>query len=303
MIKKSIIFTIFLLVCWGFFINNRPFSLSQHQWQDNIISAEKFIFDLDSIDNLIVGTSLARRVRMDSLPNYYNLSFGGLSIFDGLNILRNKNNLPKNVFIETNLISGSENKNFKKIISSSILNSLKESSNVFRTDKQPLAYISLGFLKPLVSGVFSNVIYRMRDRMKFKFCDEKKNIILEPSSPLFDKMLTSQIKNYSKNINLSEMDKGFNNLKKNVNFLKSKGVNVIFFEMPINPKLVYLNKSNYIRDRVIAEYPDHDFIKIPENFKSYKTTDGVHLTKEESKLYTKYFKKKAISITQNVSKD
>lgn len=296
MIKKSIIFTIFLLICWGSFIKYKPFSLSQHQWQDNIISAEKFIFDTDSIDNLIVGSSLARRLQMDSLPNFYNLSLGGQSIFDGLNILRNRKNLPKNVFIEINVIVRGENSNFKEIVSSPILNTLKESSNIFRTDKQPLAYTGSRFVSPLVGAFFSKVIYRVRDKIKFEFKQKEENNISVPDNSLFDKMLALQIESYSKDIDTSMMDKRFKNLKKHVDLLESKGVNVFFFEMPVNPKLIELNRADYLRDRVKSEFPNNNFIKLPENIGIYKTGDGVHLTGEESKIYTNYFKNEAITV-------
>lgn len=296
MIKKSIIFTIFLLICWGGFIKYKPFSLSQHQWQDNIISAEKFIFDTDSIDNLIVGSSLARRLQMDSLPNFYNLSLGGQSIFDGLNILKNKKNLPKNVFIETNVIVRGENSNFKEIVSSPILNTLKAGSNIFRTDKQPLAYTGRRFVTPVVGAFFSKVIYRVRDKIKLEFKQKEENNNSEQDNSLFDKMLTLQIERYSKDIDTSMMDKRFENLKKHVNFLESKGVNVFFFEMPVNPKLIELNRADYLRNRVKSEFPNNNFITLPENIGIYKTGDGVHLTGEESKTYTNYFKNEAITV-------
>jgi len=300
MIKKSIVFTIFLLICWNFLIKNKPFSLSQHQWQDNIISAEKFIYDIDSIDNLIVGSSLARRFQMDSLPNFYNLSLGGQSIFDGLNILRNKKNLPRNVFIETNVIFRGENSNFNEIVSSSILNKLKESSSVFRTDKQPLAYVGYKVVSPIVWGFFYKIIYRVRDKTKLEFQPKETINTSKSGNTIFDKMLALQLDSYSKDINTSMMDKRFESLKNHIVFLESKGVKVFFFEMPVNPELLELNRAKYLRHRVKSEFPNNYFISLPNNLEIYKTRDGVHLTNEESKIYTEYFKNEVITVANNI---
>lgn len=289
MIRKSIILTISLLICWGGVIKYKPFSLSLHQWQDNIISAEKFIFDIDSIDNLIIGSSLARRFQMGSLPNFYNLSLGGQSIFDGLNILKNRKRLPKNVFIETNFIVRGENSNFKKIVSSPILNLFKANLPVFRTDKQPLAVVAV---------LFRTAIYKFKNALK---SDEKDiPLVVKMENPIFDKMLALQIEGYSKDIDTIIMDMRFKDLKIHVKFLESKGVNVFFFEMPVNPHLVELNRASYLRNRVKTEYPNSNYIKLPENFEMYKTADGVHLTGEESKIYTNYFKNEAITVANNV---
>jgi hypothetical protein len=302
MIKKSIIFTIFLLICWNFLIQYKPFSLSQHQWQDNIISAEKFIYDIDSIDNLIVGSSLARKLQMDSLPNFYNLSLGGQSIFDGLNILRNKKNLPRNVFIETNVFVRGENSNFNEIVSSSILNKLKESSSIFRTDKQPLAYVGKRVVSPIVSGFFYKIIYMVRDKIKLEFQPKETINPSESGNTIFDKMLALQLDNYSKDIDTSMMNNRFESLKNHIEFLESKGVKVFFFEMPVNPALLELNRSKYLRHRVKSEFQNNYFISLPDNIEIYKTGDGIHLTSEESKIYTEYFKNEVITVANNVYK-
>jgi hypothetical protein len=272
----------FLLICWWGFIKKNPFSLSLHQWQDNIINAEKFIFDIDSIDNLIIGSSLAARLQMDSLPNFHNLSLGGQSIFDGLNILKNRNRLPKNVFIETNVILRGENANFKKIVSSPILNLLKANSPIFRSDKQPLVLFK------------KKVIYKLKGVLEFQ--ENDRTLVTKTDNPIFGEMLALQIEDYSKKIDTIVMNEQFENLKNHVEFLEAKGINVFFFEMPVNHQLVELTKAKYLRYRVNNEFSNNDFITLPKNIKKYKTRDGLHLTSEESKTYTDYFKNEAITV-------
>jgi len=46
----------------------------------------------------------------------------------------------------------------------------------------------------------------------------------------------------------------------------------------LHPQLINLESPKYLRNRIIAEYPDHYFIKLPDNIAQYTTADGVHLT-------------------------
>jgi len=298
MIKKSIIFAIFLLICWSIFIYYKPFSLSQHQWQGNIINAEIFLFDIESPVNLIVGSSLSGALQKDSLPDFYNLSFGGQGIFDGLNLLRSKKKLPKNVFIETNVIGLEENTNFKEIISSPILNTIKEKLSIFRTDKQPLAYATKQFFQPIIDVFFSKIIYRIRDKIKLELKINEKSNVDKSEILIFNKMLALQVESYSATVEILKFDKQFTELKKHIYFLESQGVKVIFFEMPVNPILTELNKAKYLRNRVRKDFPNNAYIGLPQNIDSYTTSDGVHLTNEESKIYTNYFKKEAAIIVK-----
>ncbi|HLZ16795.1 MAG TPA: hypothetical protein VKQ08_07135 [Cyclobacteriaceae bacterium] len=44
---------------------------SQHQWQDNLIKAQEYIYgERDTTGDIIVGSSLSCRLAMDSLPSF-----------------------------------------------------------------------------------------------------------------------------------------------------------------------------------------------------------------------------------------
>jgi hypothetical protein len=76
--------------------------------------------------------------------------------------------------------------------------------------------------------------------------------------------------------------------------LKSKGVNIVFFEMPLNPSLVELALSRSVRKRFYDFFPENEnnYIKVPD-CSGYITTDGLHLNDKEAALYTAYFKEAA----------
>ncbi|MBK8397946.1 MAG: hypothetical protein IPL26_22250 [Leptospiraceae bacterium] len=269
MIKKSIITFAILFFIWSRFLSWKQVSASQHQWQDNLILAELFLFDVKESSKLIVGSSLSGRLAMGVLWDFHNLSFGGLSIFDGLNLVRAKKNLPKNIFIEINVIDRNENESFKEAVSSPVINVLKKKFRALRTDKQPLALLG-----------------------NFTF---KETNIASVDQDLFNMLLERQKENY-RVINKTLINKHLTLLFEHVTFLNNNGVNVVFFEMPVNKELVQLEKAVYFRSKIIETFPNNRFIPMPENLDSYKTNDGIHLNPEEAMLYSNYFRNETIKM-------
>lgn len=296
MIKRSLLVAVLLLFSWSIFIKIVPFSLSQHQWQKNIVVAEKFMFSKIDVDNVIVGSSLSDRLIMDSLPNFYNLAMSGQSVFDGLNIILNKKEAPKRVFIEINVLSRGENTVFKEIVSSPIQNALKNNSDIFKTDKHPISFIEKELFRPIIKLFFSKIISRLQRLTQTKSGEtQNKNV----TTTFFDKMLDLRKDEYSKIVDSLEMNRKFEKLSQDITILKSQGVKIIFFEMPINAQLVDLNLAVYFRNKVKNEYPHFDFIEHPKDLENYKTTDGHHLTKDEAKIYSGYLNKRVTDLHLN----
>jgi len=256
-------------------------SASQHQWQDNIVRAEKYIYnERDTVKNIIIGSSLSLRLIPDSLPQFYNMAFAGQGIFDGLKILNHQKNPPKNVFIETNLVFREESKEFTSGLFSFLGYNIKKYCVSLRTDKEPLV-----FIYPLVQSV----IHSKRDIIGYA----QPKSIKEDSSEreLTKNLLQIQVTNYSKLPDTSLANKQFSILTDEVTLLKSKGVKVIFFEMPINPLLVQSPLEKLIRTKFYMYFPksENNYIDIPD-CTNYVTGDGLHLNPDEAAIYTSYFK-------------
>jgi hypothetical protein len=104
-------------------------------------------------------------------------------------------------------------------------------------------------------------------------------------------MLEIQFGNYSKLPGKEELNESFSILKTHVTYLQEHGVNIVFFEMPVNSKLVNLPKANIIRQTFYENFPESKFNYIPlQDSVTYKTTDGVHLNSNEAVEYTRYFR-------------
>src|SRR5690349_5473276 len=103
MIRKSIFVAIILLGIHALVARMDVLPAKQYSFQDNIVKAQGFMYG-ETEKNVVVGSSLSEKLAMDSLPGFYNLSFVGLSIFDGLHLIVSNNKYPRNILIETNLI-------------------------------------------------------------------------------------------------------------------------------------------------------------------------------------------------------
>ncbi len=285
MIKKTIIVFIILFGVYTFIILLNPsISATQHQWQDNIVRAEKYIYDeSDTINNLIVGSSLSLLIRNDSLRHFYNLAFAAQSFYEGLEIVSHKKKLPKNIFIETNFVFKEQNKAFSSGLFSFLNYNIKKYCISLRSDKQPLVFIYPAIKKE----------WQM-NKNEFEKNKKQPSVKEIQESEIFKKLLKLQLANYAKIPDSTFVSNQFLLLTSMVTELKSKGVNIIFFEMPINPNLVELPLAKLIRNSFYKYFPvdQNNYIKMPD-CSNYITGDGLHLEYEESITYTSYFKKEA----------
>lgn len=308
MIKKSLLIFLVLFIFYSLFIFLNPqMGSAQHQWHDNQIKAQKYIYDdSDTIDNVIIGSSLSCHLIMDSLPGFYNLSFNGLSIFDGLKIITKKNTFPKNVYIETNVIMREENADFTSSLLNPILFHLKTYFFSLRADNQPVAvFIQLyTVIHYQISYQFEVIISKLKRKIKKalglhskisknsqpveKKVESKNDVHKEA---LFDEVLQMRITNYSKPIDRVELQNRLKSLSEYVKILKENNVNVYFFEMPVNSNLMELPQPKTIRREIYKLFPANKVSYIDLDSTKYRTTDGLHLGDySEAIKYTLFFR-------------
>lgn len=287
MIKKTIISAFIFLLLYAIFVMVRPLGTSQHQWQDNIIKAQRFIYADDVPQSVIVGSSLSCRLVMDNLPQMYNLSFQALTIYDGLPVLVHKEKLPKNVFIEMNVALRKESNNFSSTLNNPILYNVRKRFLFLRDEYQPMGVLGSASIR-----FVNKVMSELRSISPNKATSDAQNF--KKNEGLFLKLLNAQIESYSKKPEQKLLDERFNNLAGYVAELGKKGVQVIFFEMPVNGKLCDLPKARIIRETFYKDFPPakYRYISMPA-CSEYETTDGVHLGHEEAERYTAYFRAQA----------
>ena len=258
---------------------------TQNQWQGNLVKAQKFIYTKNRYTNVIVGSSLASKMVADSLPNTYNLAFDGLSIYDGLEILTHVKNSPKNVFIETNVVLRTADTDFTSGLFLPIPYYSKESIMALRDDEQPIAVVG--------NQIYWRISNKIIDSFKSIFSNSSAKKTVDVKNNLFPKMLAIQVNDYSKTPDKKIVKESFTKLKKYVSELQGKGVNIVFFEMPVNKALINLPGASIIKSTFFSDFPQtkYTYILVPDSV-TYVTGDGLHLNSESAMAYTHYLKTK-----------
>lgn len=299
MIKKTLIF--FLII---FIVNilvrdvYKPnIYISQSMWQQNQISAQDYIYtDTDSIENIIVGSSMAMsgRLIMDSLDGYKfrNLAFPAEDSKEGLRLIIDKGTFPKRVFIEINVILRNDDTGFYDILYNPILYPVRKEIPAFRDGKQPIP-----LLTTLVHKYITENIIPKRIEIS-KVVEENKKKTANIGSP----SLSSQyniIKYPLRTKHLLSWDEltAFSQFKNYIKVLEENGVEIIFFEMPYNGAYCPSEKIPAYRQIMTESFPSDRYIYIPNpKCGTFSTSDGVHLEGEEAMRYTHYFKTQVDSL-------
>lgn len=288
MIKKSLFVFLLLIISYLLFIQhiaNPDKYTSEHQWQDNQILAQNFLYSsTDSIQNVILGSSISFRLKTELLPKTKNLGYGGLGIFDGFKTLEAKNFYPKVLFIEMNFIDREANIEFISSIENPLMNMLRKYFPAFRDGKQPMSFIAFPYGQKLslyTLYILQSAIYEIHP--------DNPNINDSENKDLMEsEILPQQILYYTNNIN--NIEKSITKLKEYISIYEKNGTKIVFFEMPVQYQLADLPRSTMIRSFFYKTFPKDQYLYFDcPDMKEYKTTDGIHLDGFYSEKYTKYF--------------
>ena len=269
MIKKSLLCFIVLVILHDLIVRINPtMGMATHQWQDNLIKAQSFLY-ADHVDSAMVGTSLSARIIRDSIPSIKSVSFGGCAVEDGLRIISNKDQLPQYIFVETNLLFTEGNKELVNKLTEGIIPRIKHWIPSLREQYEPICLLASLALK---SG---NV------NPQAGAADVDMNILNESIRQLHHE---DSIYHYEVSEERVKTVKGL------IDSLEEKGVKVVFFEMPVNENISHLSKFEQTRKKVSEVFPKDKYCYLPSDTTHYLTTDGEHLSFEEQQRYSHFFK-------------
>jgi hypothetical protein len=291
MIKKILFTTLLLVAAHFLFVKyyRVRWQTSQHQWQDNVIRAQRMIYSEKAVPNYIVGSSISYRLVMDSLPDTYNLAFNGQTLYDGMEILCNTRMPMKHVFVEMNMVLRKEDGNFTSSLNSPLLYNARKVLPSLRDEYQPVGIVG-GYLAARVTG---RVLSRFRGLLP-KPAENERPGGENGSNKLFDEILQDQVKLYAVAPDKNLLDEQFSKLQHYVALLQKKGVTVHFFEMPMDKHLCGLAKATAIREAFHKQFPEDRFHYLPTpDCTGYATTDAIHLDEESAVKFTSYFRKYA----------
>lgn len=269
MIKKSLICFLILFIIHALFVKLFPnMGMATNQRQDNILKAQQ-AFYAEDLNMAIVGTSLANRIIRDSIPNIQSLAFVGCSVEDGLQILRNRRNAPKYVFVEINLILRGGRKELVNGTTEGIIPRIKEWIPSLREQYEPICILASTIIGTSKMNTQAGMAVVDNDRLNSQV--EK---TLKDDKPIEDSIVKNRM----------------NEIKSLVSELEAKGTKFVFFEMPINYRLTHIKSLDQIREVVRKDYPEGTYDYLPSDTSKYMTTDGQHLDLEGQKKYTHFFK-------------
>lgn len=279
MIRRSLVVFAILVIGYALYIKfGKPeLNTVQHQASGNRISAEKYVFSEDVPNaTVIVGSSLSFRIELDSLaPNTSNLSFGGLTVYDGLELVRRSGKKPAHVVVETNLIFKEADRAFLDAVFQPGLFELRQAAPILREENQPTGVL-VGYLKRAMKQ------------------DDPTPGATEPDSMAMSENLLNTNRGIFAKVPVDSTQQRFlATLEREVKALEANGAEVIFMEVPISAELMKSPLATRAREAILARFPDHRFIR---SERTWRTTDGLHLEWHNAQRYSSWLAK--VLVTQ-----
>lgn len=270
MIKKSIYCLLFFSVLHLCVVLLNPsLGTATHQWQDNLVKAQSFYYS-DKADTVMVGTSLSAKIISDSIPSVKSVAFGECAVEDGLKLILSKNDLPKYVLVETNLLLRNGNPELVSKTTTGVVSLIKGWIPSLRERYEPICLFASMIMTS--TGVNAQA----------------------GKTKINTKLLNESINRMHKNDRLvpeEEAESRLKDIKGLINELERKGTQIIFFEMPINEKLLHLKRFAQTRDVMKKEFPKNLYTYMPTDTTKYLTTDGEHLSFDEQQRFSHFFSK------------
>lgn len=270
MIRRSLLVFAVLVVGYALYVKYAKPELNtvQHQASGNRISAEQYVFAPDVPDaTVIVGSSLSFRIELDSLPaNTNNLSFGGLTVYDGLELVRRSGKKPNRVIVETNMIFKEADRAFLDAVFQPGLYELRKAAPILREENQPSGVL-VGYLKRSVKeGDVSAA--SLADSMAIS------ENLLNTNRALFAKLPAD-----------TTQQRFLATLEREVKALEANGTEVIFLEAPISEELMASPLARRTREVIQKHFPQHVYIR---SDRPWRTTDGLHLQWHSAQRYSRW---------------
>ncbi|MCC6540999.1 MAG: hypothetical protein IT225_02145 [Flavobacteriales bacterium] len=271
MIRRSLIVFAILVVGYALYIKfGKPeLNTVQHQASGNRISAEQYVFGPEAPDaTVIVGSSLSFRIAMDSLPPHTsNLSFGGLTVYDGLELVRRSGKKPKRILVETNMIFKEADRAFLDAVFQPGLYELRKAAPILREENQPTGVL-IGYIKRAMKQGGQGPDVAEADSMQMS------ENLLNTNRGIFAKVPVD-----------STQERFMATLEREVKALEKNGTEVLFVEVPISAELMASPLATRARESVMEHFPTHTFIR---SDRTWRTTDGLHLEWHNAQRYSRW---------------
>lgn len=274
MIKKTFISFFIIALCYSILIAFVPNKgIGTHQWQENQIRAQRFLYENPS-DTVIVGTSLSARILLDSLKNVSSCAFSACVVEDGLRLILSKDVIPHYVLIETNYILRPSNEELVKVNTQGPLPLLRNYIPILREQNAPICLIGRRFMMGALAPAETVDMERLQENID-------KRILEDYTHVLSDKQLEGRMY-----VIMSLISK-----------LEKRGAKILLFEMPLNDNIKHVRSNEQTREAVMRMFPIDKYLYLPSDTSTYLTNDGEHLDAEGQRRYSHFLKNALVSIS------
>ena len=284
MIKKSLITAVVLFALYSVAVewvpNDYPIK-GQSPYQNNMIKAQEFIAQQEGIDHLLVGSSLGNRIRKELLPQeFYNLSFQGQSIYEGLEIIKQSGATPKTILIETNVVDRPARPDFVNNLFTPVVSDARKNVRSLRERFQPITLL-ISYFYARKQGTQPTI---MKVNANYPGSEPK-----EPDTSKSFMAALEQNNSYGEIRDQKVLNKNLALLREYIDYFQAKEVKILFYEMPIDQRLCDLPMTSYMREQMgnVADEKGIDFIRQPD-CSHYMTTDGIHLNEVSAGEYSAF---------------
>lgn len=261
MIRRSLLIFAVLVIGYMAFVKwgGVDWDTTQHQSNGNRIKAEQYVFGEELPGTtVIVGSSLSFRIELDSLPRgTSNLGFGGLSVYDGLELIARSGKKPARVLIETNMLFKEPDRAFLEAMFQPGLYELRRATPILREENQPSGVL-FGWLKEGAKTA-TGTVKGSEDSLAVS------NMLLETNRAIFNVVPPDPTQQRYLTL-----------LEEGVTTLESRGIEVVFLEVPISDELMHSDLAIRCRSIVEEHFPQHRFLRVASG-SHWLTTDGLHL--------------------------
>jgi hypothetical protein len=294
-ILKSFAVCVVLLGAWHVLVNRLPTKYrvggnagSQHE--QNVIRGETFVYAASQPRVVIVGSSIANRLK-DLPRDWFNLSFNGGSAFTGLEMISRAGKLPQVVLIETNmLLLPADEKQLSELFAPGVYQARRRLAFLAETNKPHLVA-----QRALIRGEEKSGTGQQpkSDASSSEVGEEVEPDAAEVvlSREQFEMLEARRAGELAEPLNSSTLDGIISDLRRHVSDLEKRNVRVVFFEMPEHAAFRELPRPTSVRQRLRDAFPDSRYSWVAEiDCATYRTTDFVHLTAAGSKRYANVLK-------------
>lgn len=266
---KSLIIALVLFLIFSTFLETYDPEVNTYQNQmiKNYSVAEKYIYSKNKAKIVIVGSSMSNRLSKDELDHkVYNMSFAGGSVLTGLNIIKSSNELPKIIFVETNIIERMNNKDMLDSLFVPLVWQIKGSVKSLQCNYQPI-----------------NILLSM---VKTKFGHKKAyHINRLPNKKILESALLrlkGEAKKYKHLIDNKELEE----VKILVEYFEKNGTKIVFYQMPVDKSVLTSEQYKFRQKTLLKMFPKMKFYWIKNKGFNYLTSDGIHLMEKSAIRFT-----------------